>query len=283
MRMAEETGTFSVLAADDKLPDFILSTKIIAESRGLNREDAGRAARHAWGFLGENLSGDGAALVLERCGLYGLGAVKVPTALIPALEPPVNIKKAVFAAGNFNYADGGSLAGSEGAGEIIILAAAPVKEETTRTVTTTEGPSGQEKAVRLGIMAVTGLPIGLGKSKEVKKEIKGSEVSFCLDIVLRADQFPSARPANAGALRRLRLSSNDFDFSCLKEKKTYSSQTNFRLICAELAAFAPSALKNAGLLAILEGRPLAVLPYETAGDLEKETLRLAILTAQRGL
>ena len=285
--MAEETGTFSVLAADDKPPDFILASKIIAESRGLNREDAGRTARHAWGVLGEGLSEDAAALVLERCALYGLGAVKVPTALIPALEPPVNIKKAVFAAGNFNHADGGSLAGSEGSGDILILAAAPVKEQTTRTVTTTEGPSGQEKAVRLGIMAVTGLPIGLGKSKEVKKEIKSSEVSFCLDIALKTDRPLSARSDNAGApravLRRLRLNSGDFDFSCLKEKKTYSSQTNFRLMCAEFAAFAPRALRNAGLLALLAGATLAILPYETADDLKKETLRLAVLTALRGL
>jgi len=285
MRMAEGTGTFSVLAADDKLPDFALVSKVISESRGWNRDDAGRAARHAWGFLGEDLNEDAAALILERCALYGLGAVKVPAALIPALQPPVNIKKSVLAAGNFNYADGGSLAGSESADDILVLAAAPVKETTSRTVTATEGPSGQEKAVRLGIMAVTGLPIGLGKSKEVKKEIKSSEVSFCLDIVLRTQNPPSARPDNRSpaALRRLRLGSNDFDFSCLREKKTYSSQTNFRLMCAELAAFAPRALRNAGLLALLAGTTLAVLPYETAADLEKETLRLAALAALRGL
>ena len=54
-------------------------------------------------------------------------------------------------------------------------------------------------------------------------------------------------------------------------------------MCAELAAFAPRALRNAGLLALLAGTTLAVLPYETADDLEKETLRLAILAALRGL
>ena len=221
MRM--RLGTFSVLTADDKLPDFALVTKDHLESRGLNCEDAGRAARHAWGILGEGLNEDTAALILERCALYGLGAVKVPTALIPVLEPPVKIKKAVFAAENFNYADGGSLAGSESSGNILILSAAPVKEVTTRTVTTTEGPTAQEKAVRFGIMAVTGLPLGLGKSKEVKKEIKGSEVSFCLDIVLREDRPRSPWSETAGtrpaAVRRLRLGSDDFDFSCLREKR----------------------------------------------------------------
>jgi hypothetical protein len=81
----------------------------------------------------------------------------------------------------------------------------------------------------------------------------------------------------------MRLNSSDFDFSCLKEKKTYSSQSNFRLMCAELAAFAPCALKNAGLLALLAGTTLAILPYETTADLEKETSRLSALAAQRGL
>jgi len=271
MPMGEGTGTFSVIATDERLPGFVLLTSIIAESRGLHHDDAGRIARHAWGFLGEDLDETGADAVLERCATYGVKAAKVPAAAIPVLKLPTLIKKAVFADGNFNYTDGNLLAGSEGCGDILLLAAAPVKEEKTRTVKTTEGPSGGERAVRLGIMAVTGLPIGLGKSKEVKKEIKSSEVSFCMDIIFRTEGL------------RLRLNSDNFDFSCLKEKRTYSSQTNFRLMCAELAACAPHALKNAGLLAILESKPLTVLPYDSAEDLEKETLRLAALAALRGL
>jgi hypothetical protein len=116
-------------------------------------------------------------------------------------------------------------------------------------------------------MAVTGLPIGMGKSKEVSKEVRGTELSFYMDLL------------TAGGAR-LRLTSNDLDFSGLKEKKTYSSQVNFRVLCGELAAFAPGAWKNAGLYAMLEGRPLAQLPYEALDDLEKETLRLAL--ARRG-
>ncbi|MFA6433195.1 MAG: hypothetical protein WCW52_00720 [Elusimicrobiales bacterium] len=264
--MAEEkTGTFSVIAADERLPDFILLTKLISESRGLNRDDAGRLARHSWGFLGEGLTGTQADELLKRCGLCGIKAVKTETGGPAALKPPLYIKKAAFEGGVFNYTD---RTGRNGAGEktdILVVAAAPVKEETTKTVTTTEGPSGQEKAIRFGIMAVTGLPIGMGKTKEVKKEVKSSELSFCMDLLLRTDGI------------RLRLGSNDFDFSCLKEKKTYSSQLNFRLLCAELAAFAPRALKNAGLLAIIENKPLTPLPYDAISDFNKEFLRLSLL------
>lgn len=260
--MAEEkTGTISVIAADERLPDFALLSKIISESRGVNRDDGGRLARHAWGFLGSGLSEAGADELLGRCALYGVKAVKIPDPA--ALKPPLYTKKAVFAGGVFNYTDGNASAGVAGKDDILIVAAAPVKEETTKTVKTTERPSGQERAIRFGIMAVTGLPIGMGETKEVKKQVKSSELSFCMDVVLKTE--------------RLRLNSATFDFSCLKEKKTYSSQINFRLMCAELAAFAPRALKNAGLTAILESKPLTLLPYDSMADFEKETLRLFAL------
>ena len=286
----ENNGTFSVIAADERLPDFILLSKIISEARGLNGSDAGRLARHAWGFIGEGLGEAGAGELMERCALYGVKTVKVPSADLPAMKPLLYIKKIVFAGGVLDYSDGGANSGAAGRDDILVAAAAPVKEETSKTITTKEGPSGQERAIRLSIMAATGLPIGMGKTKEVKKEVKSSEMSFYLDIVLKTDRArgltlnagssadnAAAVPGSAKTVA-LRLTSNDFDFSCLKEKKTYSSQLNFRLLCAELAAFAPGALKNAGLTAILESRPLGPLPYDTLGDLEKETLRLAILS-----
>jgi len=261
--MPEEKNTgFSVLTADERLPAFALFSRIISESRGINHDDAGRIARHAWGFIGENITETEADKLVELCAVYGLNAIKKPAGAVQEPEPPLHIKKLVFSEGILNYTDVSAGAGSTDANALTLLAAAPVKEITTKTVKTREGPSSQEKAIRFGIMAVTGLPIGMGKSKEVKKEVTSSELSFCLDIISR----PTAV--------RLRLSSNDFDFSCLKEKKTYSSQSNFRLLCAELAAFAPAALKNAGLLAILESKPLAPLPYDSPDDYEQEILRL---------
>ena len=288
----EKNGAFSVLAADEHLPDFTLMSKMISEARGMNLGDAGRAARHAWGFIGEGLSEAGADDLIQRCASYGVKALKVPVADLPAMKPVLYIKKAVFAGGVLNYSDPGANAGAAEKDDILVVAAAPVKEETSKTVKTTEGPSGQERAIRMGIMAVTGLPIGLGKTKEVQKEIKSSELSFYMDIILRADKTRATAvseacltdtaapgcPGPKAGTTHLRLTSNDFDFSCLKEKKTYSSQLNFRLMCAELGAFAPHALKNSGLSAILESRPLGPLPYDTLADLEKETLRLAVLS-----
>ena len=237
----------------------------LAVSFGLDRPTAAVQARHCWGIFGKDLDEPAAAAMIAKCAVFGIAAVKLPFAQPPRLPAPVIIKKIIFENGNFAWQGSAGEAGTAAAAEIQALAAAPLKEETLVITKTTEGPSGAEKAIRFGIMSVTGLPIGLGKSREVKKEVKGTELTFYLDILLRAES------------RRLRLSPSDFDFSCLKDKKTYSSHTNFRLLALELAAFAPGALKNTCLWAMRENKPLAGLPYDSMEDFETETSRLAVL------
>ncbi len=256
-----------VITAGEKLPEFPVLARILGTASKLDPTTAAAAARHCWGVLGRDLDEAAAGALAGPCADFGVKtlALPFPPPPLPAAE---RIKRAVFQDGAAVFTGTGGLAVTATPGGVLALAAAPIKEETLRTVKTTEGPSAKEKAVRMGIMAVTGLPIGMGKTKEVTKEVRSSELSFYLDIVL--EEGP----------RRLRLSSDNFDFSCLKEKKTYSSQVNFRLLCAELAAFAPSAFRNAGLLAMLEGKPLTPLPYDSLADLEKETLRLVL--AKRG-
>ena len=266
--MTETPGTFIIFAADERLPDFSLVTEVIAKFLNLNRDDAAQMARHSWGFMGEKLSAEKAQELLQKCEIYGVGAIKVPTAALPDLETPLQVKKITFDGDNLVYTEANGQSDTLPKDSVLVLSAAPIKTETSKTVTTTEGPSAQEKAVRIGIMAVTGLPIGMGKNKEVKKEVKSSELSFYMDLVLK----------NGG---RLRFCSDNFDFACLAAEKTYSSQINFRLMGARLAAFVPKALKNAGLWAILESKPLSLLPYDSMHDFEIESLRLLALARHR--
>ncbi len=253
--------TLCLLTSGEKLPDFPLLTKAMAAALKTDATSAAIKARHCWGLLGTGLDEAGAAGLASLCAGLGIGTLALPEPLTK-LPPPVTVKKLVFENGQAVFSGAGTTLAAALPGDISVLAAAPIKEDFFKTVKTTEGPSAQEKAVRMGIMAVTGLPIGMGASKEVKKEIKTSELSFYLDVLLRD--------------RRLRLTSADFDFSGLKEKKTYSSQVNFRLLCAELSAFAPAAFRNACVLAMKEGRPLTLLPYDTLADLETEELRLTL-------
>ena len=262
--MAETPETFLVFALDERLPDFALVTEIISKFLGLNRDDAAQTARHSWGFMGENLSGEKALELMQKCGTYGVEAAKIPTADLPELEIPLHIKKLEFGPDKLIYTEANGQSDTILKEDMRVLSAAPVKTETTRIIKTTEGPSAREKAIRIGIMAATGLPIGLGKNKKVEKEVKSSETSFCMDLILK----------DGG---RLRFGSDNFNFSCLAAETTYSSQTNFRLMAAKLSAFAPKALRNAGLWAILESKPLAPLPYDSMDDFETESLRLLAL------
>ena len=252
-----------VITAGEKLPEFSVLAQVLSTALNLDRDTAAGAARRCWGLLGRDLEEAAAAGLEARCAEFGVATLRFPCPQ-PPLPEAEKVKAVSFAGGSAVFSLSGAAAVQAAPGDITVLAAAPVKQETLRSVKTTEGPSSREKAVRLGIMAATGLPIGMGKSKEVKKEVKSSETSFCLDLLL--DQQG----------RRLRANPAEFDFSCLKEKKTYSSQVNFRLLAAELAAFAPGAFKNAGLLTMLAGKPLTPLPYDSLADLEKETLRLML-------
>lgn len=265
----EEQGTFLVLAAEERLPDLNRAAAIMAGFQGLSMPDAAKAARHSWGFLGRGLDEEKADGLLRTCEAHGVRALKLPSAGLPKLEEPLRLASLAPAVETLDYTGADGKGGKVLRTAIRVLSAAPLKTETSRTVTSKEGPSTQERAVRLGIMAVTGLPIGLGKSKEVKKEVKSSELSFYMDLVMEG-----------GA--RLRFCSDDLDFSYLAAEKTYSSQVNFRLTALKLAAFLPKALKNTCLWAMLESRPLGALPYDSMEDFETESLRLLALSVAKG-
>lgn len=258
---------FLLITAGEKLPEFSVLAQVFGAALKTDRDTAAAAARRCWGLLGRGLDEAAAAQLEARCAELGVATLRLPWPQ-PPLPPAETVKAVSFEGGSAVFSLAGGASAPAVPGDITVLAAAPVRQETSRLVKTTEGPSSGERAVRMGIMAVTGLPLGLGKSKEVKKEVKSSETSFCLDLLLG--------PAG----RRLRVVPENFDFSCLKAAKTYSSQVNLRQLSGLAAAFAPAAFKNAGLLAMLASRPLTALPYDSLDDLETEELRL--LLACRG-
>jgi hypothetical protein len=103
--------------------------------------------------------------------------------------------------------------------------------------------------------------------KEEDKTVVSPELWGVLDIILTA---PS---------RRLRVLSGDFDYSCLREEKTYDSLSNFRILARRLAALWPEAGRNRGLRFILEGKPQRDMGYDCLADLERESRWLMTLRA----
>ncbi|MDA8243411.1 MAG: hypothetical protein M0025_04745 [Elusimicrobia bacterium] len=259
---------FLVITSGEELPQQQLLARALAAAGGLDLPTAAMTARRCWGILGGGMSGEAAAALEAVCAGLGIAVARLPAEALTPLPQPSPVNRLLLEGDRAAFSGPGGFSAAVSAAEISVLAAAPVKEEFFRTTKTTEGPSAQEKAIRFGIMAVTGLPIGLGKSKEVLKQVRSSETSFYMDILTGGS--------------RLRLASDDFDFSVLGAKKTFSSQVNFRLLAAELAAFSPGAFRNTGLKALLAGRPLAALPYDSLADLEKETLRLSLAKGLAG-
>lgn len=253
-----------LLTSGEKLPDFTLLARFFAAALKTDPGSAAIKARHCWGLLGTGLDEAAAAGLSALCAGLGIKTLTLPDPGPAKLPAPQPVKKVVFENGRALFTGAGASLTEVLPEDFRLLAAAPIKEDFFKTVKSTEGPSAQEQAVRIGIMAATGLPIGMGKTKETTKQVKTSELAFFLDILLK------------DGATRLRLNSGSFDFSGLKEKKTYSSQVNFRLLCAELTTFAPAALRNSCLLAMRESRPLNQLPYDTLADLETEELRLTL-------
>ncbi len=255
---------YLLVTAGEDLPPHRAMAEALAAGLGLDPDTAAMTARKGWGVLGTGLDEGQAERLGAACAGAGLKVLKVPGEKLPPLPKPLTVGKVVFDGGKAYFSGPGGFSAAAAPEALAVLAAGPVKTESVTVTTVNEGPSVKEKALRMGIIAVTGLPIGLGGSKEVKKEVRSTETNLTLDLL------------TADGRSRLRLQSGDMDFSGLGEKKTYSSQLNFRLLASELASFARGAFRNTYLKAMLAGGQLSVLPYEGLPDLERETVRLAM-------
>jgi hypothetical protein len=135
-----------------------------------------------------------------------------------------------------------------------------LKETTSFVKTVKEGPSDTERAVGMGIMMVTGLPVGMGKAKEVKKTVHETELFVYMDLLVE----------DSAGLRRLHVDGQKFNYGALGDARRPDVLGNFRLLLQGLDRFAGAALRNAGARGLLAGRPVASLGYDSSADYEKE-------------
>ena len=122
-----EQGTYWVIAARERLPDFSLVTEIIAGFLGLNRDDAAKAARHSWGFLGENLAAEKAEELLRKCSALGVEAVKLPAVELHKLEVPLQITRLAPGPEALSYTEANGKSGLLLKGQLRVLSAAPIR------------------------------------------------------------------------------------------------------------------------------------------------------------
>ena len=255
----EKPDLFTVIATGERLPPRETLAEIYRDFHKIPFDEAAQMARHSWGFIAENIPEQQASEIAEKCKAAGIETALTPAGDTAAAEPFKLIIKTACDKENFSFTPEHAAQIAVPWENVLIAAAAPVKEEIVMRQTVKEGPSIAQRAVG---MMLTGLPIALGKTKKIEKESKQTETAFYMDIVLK--------PPHG----RLRMRSDNFDYSYLGSRKTYSSQTNFRIFATDIAFLSENALKNTGLLAIMERKQLAPLGYDSLNDFDKEIRRL---------
>jgi hypothetical protein len=152
------------------------------------------------------------------------------------------------------------------AAQPVLIAAAAVTITSTTTKKVKEGPTPGQRLASAGLMLATGLPIKIGgKERTVEKTLHQSDLFFYVDVLTR------------NPLKRLRVDSQSFDYSFLKERKLYQIMGNFKLLVSDLVKGTPEAWQNHGTRVLLEGKPIQTMGYVTLADLERETRWLLTL------
>lgn len=248
--MAEAKLRYAVILTNPEHLDVPRLAEALARFNKVAAVDAAPAARRSWGIVADDLEkgrAEALAAELARSGLEGLA---LPNNLIEDLPQirPVKAYPEKFAAKPW------------------ALVAAAGFRKTVTAAKTQEGPSMAQKAFGLGLMMTTGLPVGLGGGKkEAAKTQESFDLVFYLDL-LRLD-----------APERLRIDAQDFDYSCLNERKDYNVINNFRTLVKEIALGSPEAFKSRGTSVILENKPVSAMGYDALEDLEKESRWLLTL------
>jgi len=252
---------FNVIIKEEKIPKLQIIANIISEFNGITNYEAIQKANKISGFIGEGLSEEDAKKLISICEKNRISTIKIPEDEMPKIKNPININSIIINPEKIEF--NGEIHLSCNKEDIVIITYIPLKYIQSKQIISREGPSATQKIIRLGIMATTGIPIGLGKNKEIKKEIKNTEITLYMDIILKDETH-------------LRMNSDHFDFSFLKDEKTYSSQINFKIMSKKIALICPKALKNPALYDLIENK-ISNIQYETFSEIEKEILRLLII------
>jgi hypothetical protein len=250
--------SFSVLLAR---PEHVLEPTLadaIAAVRKIPRVDAARAARSAYGIVGEGLDEPAAQALAGVLNERGLTALVRPDAALAALPPVMQAQAAALSGEGIviKLADGRQ--GELKWANVSLTAFFGYKTKTTVAAGEPQGPSLGAQVLRTGLLVTTGIPLPGGKKKAEPKTVEQVVTVFAFDLFART-------PAT-----RIRIPTQPFDFTCLGAQMAPSAQSNLMVLFRLALERAPRALRNAGARHVLERRPLSNLPYDSLKDLDRE-------------
>jgi hypothetical protein len=261
-------GGFSVLLAKPELPPADKVAQVLASFKGETAFDARQRAKHTWGFLWEYLDQAEAERLAGLSTAAGLEARAVPMDRVARLPPGPPVHWLRAAPEGIFYTTGSDTAEKACPwDQVRLVAAAGLKEQISFTKTVKEGPSDKERMIGLGITMITGIPVGMGKSKEVKKTVQTTELFLHMDVFIQGPQGPVRLPVNA----------EQFNYSALGEARANNVFGNFRLLLQHVDSHAGSVLRNKGARTLMAGQPVTAAGYEGRADYEKEARWLLTL------
>jgi hypothetical protein len=260
-------GLYTVLLADSAGADAGVLARFFSAEKGIPLIDAQRLARRAWGFLGENLDETSARALAEKAVGAGIKSTVVAVTEVPARIDPVSVHGAFFSEGQVDLRVGiPSVSCPIELSRIRLLSVANLRRDSLVTKTTKEESSTGRKILGLGVMLTTGIPIGLGGSKESKKTVTETEWFLFLDLFAEG--------------KRWRLAPAGFDFSGLGADKGAAGPDNLRRLLIQFQRNAPQALLGRGAREWMAGRPFSV--YDDESDLDRESRWLLALEKSHG-
>ncbi|MCB4757148.1 MAG: hypothetical protein LHV69_09025 [Elusimicrobia bacterium] len=259
MGAVEPEAIYAVILTEPAAFNPSVVAKVLVEYKKVPMPDAMHVARRLWGIIEEKTTGE-EALKLKLClEGAGLASMILPFDVLAPLPGEEMVKKAVFSdVGLKAECRPGSIDEFLWA-DLKVVGAAGIHQQSISTTTETTGPSAAVQALNMGILLSTGIPIKFGgKKKTVEKTEVKEELVFFLDLLFR-------NPA-----RRLRIDAQNFDYSFLEARKTYSAYTNYRMLVGDVAQAASGALHSRGTRILLERMPVSNMGYESLIELERE-------------
>jgi hypothetical protein len=243
---------YAVVLTQPALPPFMEVARALAQARHTPALDQTVPAKRAWGILAEHQPEEVAQTLQQGLIQAGLPCRVIREDQMPSLPEAKPMTRMETPASE----------------RITLLGAAAVPHSTETTRKVKEGPSGAQRIINTTVMMSTGIPLRLGgKARVVEKTTTHTDRLFYLDIVLR------------NPWERRRIDAAHFDYSCLKERKSYQGFANFRLVIDDFIALAPAAALNHGIRVLQEKKPLLDMEYVSLADFERELRwRLTLLS-----
>lgn len=257
----------SLLMKDPLLYDVAAAAHVLSLATKTPSIDAAHHLRQHPGILATGLERAAADDLLQRFLEKNIAAVVVPDSDLKT--PP----KAVLVSTLELQPLALTLQGPNGPAhvpweQIAVISTCILRVNSARTVTAKEGPSAGEKILKTSILLTTGIPLPMGKTRDVRKTVTDSDTQFFLDLFFRSTPL------------RIRLRADTTHYDFLGTEKAMSATENFRTLTIRLARLATNAIRNKSTQIWIEHQPVAPVVCESEAIFDQECRWLMALSKQ---